>query len=240
VVLRAPGADAGRPGGAGSGEGAPTARPDGRRGWSRAAALAWLSGAIPLVWAGIRWFGDGLGANPIEEAIRLAGIATLLFLLASLAVTPLRRLTGRGRLIRARRPLGLLAFSYAVLHFLLYAGLDQTFELPFILEDVAERPYITVGFTALVLLLPLAVTSTRGWIRRLGRGWVRLHRLVYGAAGLGVLHFYWQAKADTRWAEVAVGVLVVLLAARLPGLRRRWSVSRRGRPAGAAPVPRGS
>ncbi len=150
----------------------------------------------------------------------MAGDWTLVFLLLSLSVTPLRRITGWNRIIKVRRLLGLFAFFYASLHFLVYLGLDQGFAWSFIVEDVMDRPFITVGFTALILLLPLALTSTRGWIRRLGKRWRRLHRLVYVAAGLGVVHFYWKVKADTFWPLVAGGILAVLLLARLPW--RRW------------------
>ena len=116
-----------------------------------------------------------------------------------------------------RRPIGLFAFSYVTMHFLWYAVVDQTLDFEFIIEDVTERRYIVVGFTAWILLIPLAITSTKGWIRRLKRNWRRLHRLVYVSAGLGVLHFYWQVKLDTYWPVVTAIVLGVLLL-----LRVRW------------------
>jgi len=179
-------------------------------------APVWLLGLGPLAWAAWGLMSDGLGANPIEAVLHVAGLWTLVFLLLGLAVSPIRRFTGWGRVIKLRRLLGLFAFFYASLHFLVYLGLDQGFAWSFILEDIIERPFITAGFAALVLLLPLALTSTRGWIRRLGRRWQLLHRLVYPAAGLGVLHFFWKVKADTFWPLVAAGVLAGLFLARVP------------------------
>ncbi|NNK32452.1 MAG: sulfoxide reductase heme-binding subunit YedZ [Xanthomonadales bacterium] len=159
--------------------------------------------------------GRSLGANPVEELIHRNGKWGLKFLLLTLAVTPLRRLTGFNWLLRFRRMLGLFAFFYISLHFLVYSGLDQRFDLGVILEDIADRPYITVGFAALLLLVPLALTSTRGMMRRLGGRWQKLHRLVYPAAILGVWHFYWQVKLDTLEALVYAIILAVLLGARL-------------------------
>jgi methionine sulfoxide reductase heme-binding subunit len=147
----------------------------------------------------------------------------------TLAVTPVRRITGWNRLAPLRRPLGLFAFFYAALHFLTYLVLDQFFAFRMIFEDIAKRPFITAGFGALLLLVPLAVTSTRGWIRRLGRDWTRLHRLVYVAAGLAVLHFYWKrsAKADVGEPLLFAGVLAALLAVRLVIAGGRWRRVRR-------------
>ena len=185
----------------------------------------WLLGLYPLARLGW-WLREGLiglGANPIERVLHHTGWWALVLLLVTLAVTPLRRITGRNELIRTRRPLGLFAFFYASLHFLVYLGLDQVFGWAYILEDVAERPFITVGFLAWLLLIPLAVTSTKGWIRRLGRRWTVLHRLVYAAAILGVVHFYWRVKADTRvpllFAAAFVGLMV---------LRMEWTARRGG------------
>jgi methionine sulfoxide reductase heme-binding subunit len=141
----------------------------------------------------------------------------------TLTITPARRLTGLNHLVRLRRPLGLFAFFYATLHLAIYVGLDQFFAWEFILEDVLERPFITVGFTAWLLLLPLAVTSTRGWIVRLGRSWVLLHKLIYLAAPLGVIHYFWRVRADTRAPLLFAATLLILLA-----LRIRWTrVARR-------------
>ena len=179
----------------------------------------WLLGLGPLVWTGYRLSADGLGANPIEALLHFAGRWTLILLLVGLSISPIRRLTGWNRIIKVRRLVGLFAFSYATLHLFIYLGVDQGFAWSFIWEDVAERPFITSGALSFVLLIPLAVTSTKGWIRRLGRRWQLLHRLVYPAAAFGALHFYWKVKADTLWPLVAVGVLAVLMAARFPWRR---------------------
>jgi len=181
-------------------------------------AVVWAFGVSPALWMGVGFFTDGLGANPVEALLHLAGRWTLIFLLLTLTVTPLRRLTGWNRVIRVRRLLGLFSFFYASLHLLIYLGLDQGFAWGFLVEDVTKRPFITVGFLSFLLLIPLAVTSTRGWIRRLGKRWQLLHRLVYVAAGLGVVHFYWKVKADTFWPMVAGGVLVTVLVLRAPGV----------------------
>ena len=164
--------------------------------------------------------GDRLGANPIEEITHRTGDWTIRLLLGALAVTPLRRLTGWNGVIRFRRTLGLLAFTYATIHFLTWVVLDQGLflqgdALGYVLDDVAKRPYITVGFTAFVLLVPLAVTSTRGWVRRLGRRWTALHRLVYVSAALGTLHYLWLVKGEQLAPVWYALVLVALLAVRL-------------------------
>jgi sulfoxide reductase heme-binding subunit YedZ len=158
-------------------------------------------------------------------------MTTLVLLLLTLAVTPVRRLSGWHPVISLRRPFGLFAFFYASVHFLIWAALDLGFRLDWVWGDIVERPYITVGFAAFLTLIPLAVTSTKGWIRRLGRRWGTLHRLVYLSAGLGVLHFYWLVKADVRLPLLLAGILLILLAARVPG----WvSQKRRHRTAGRA------
>jgi sulfoxide reductase heme-binding subunit YedZ len=180
----------------------------------------WVLGLGPLAWTGIRFATDNLGANPVEAVLHWSGRWGLILLLVGLAITPLRRLTGWNRVIKVRRTVGLFAFFYVSLHFLLYLGLDQGFAWSFILEDVTDRPFITSGFLGFLLLVPLAVTSTKGWIRRLGRRWQKLHRLVYVAAGLGVLHFYWKVKADTFWPLIAAVVLALLLLARVRRNRR--------------------
>ncbi len=177
-----------------------------------------MVGLAPAAWIGVRVLQDGLGANPIEELMHLLGGGALVLLLVTLAVTPVRRLTGYNRIIKSRRTLGLFAFTYASVHFLVYSVLDQGLAFKYIVEDVVDRPYITVGFLAFVLMIPLAVTSTKGWVRRLGKRWVTLHRLAYLSAALGVLHFYWRVKADTLWPLLAAGVLAVLL-----GLRVWWA-----------------
>jgi sulfoxide reductase heme-binding subunit YedZ len=165
--------------------------------------------------------GQTLGANPIEELMHRLGKWGLNFLLITLSVTPLRRLTGWNWLIRFRRMLGLFAFFYVLMHFSVYAGLDQRFALGPILEDIAERPFITIGMAALLLLLPLAVTSTNAMMRRLGRRWQKLHRLVYPIAILAAWHFYWQVKLDTLEPTIYAAILAGLLGFRLLEWRRR-------------------
>jgi len=182
-------------------------------------SVVWLLGLGPLFWIAVRFGTDSLGANPIEEILHWAGRWTLVLLLLTLAITPLRRLTGWHQIIKVRRLVGLFAFFYASLHLSIYLGLDQGFAWSFIVEDVLDRPFITSGMAAFILLVPLAVTSTKGWIRRLGKGWLKLHRLVYPAAALGALHFFWKVKADTFWPLVAVVILLVLFLARVPWKR---------------------
>ncbi len=178
---------------------------------------------LPLVFILLRAFevaGFGLGANPIEALLHELGRWGLKFLLLGLTITPLRRWTGWNWLLRFRRMLGLFAFFYIVLHFLTYAVLDQGLDIAIIVEDVIERPYITLGMTGLLLLIPLAVTSTKGMMRRLGKRWLKLHRLVYVIAIAGVWHFYWQVKLDTLDASLYALVLTVLLATRVYYARR--------------------
>ncbi len=179
-------------------------------------ALAFLAAFIPLgklIWLGVH---DGLGANPIEKIARTTGYWTLTFLLITLAATPLRQLFGWSWPLRWRRMFGLYAFFYACLHFLTYLVLDQFFDWPSIVKDIAKRPYITVGFPAFLLLIPLAVTSTQKMIQRLGaRRWKQLHSLIYIIAPAGVIHFWWLVKKDiTEPAEFAA-VLTVLLGFRV-------------------------
>lgn len=176
---------------------------------------------LPGAWLASDFLRDRLGANPIEEVLHRLGWWGLVFLILSLAVTPVRRLTGWNRLVRHRRFVGLVAFGYLTAHFLSYVVLDQFFAWSYILEDIVERPFIMSGFAAWLLLIPLAVTSTRRWIRRLGRRWVNLHRLVYVAGALGVLHYYWKVKADTREPLIFAMVLLVLLLLRTPMVRSR-------------------
>ncbi|UCC73209.1 MAG: sulfoxide reductase heme-binding subunit YedZ [Gemmatimonadota bacterium] len=179
---------------------------------------------VPLARIVVQALAGGLGGNPIEEMLHRTGWWTLAFLVLTLTVTPIRQLTGIGWLVKLRRMLGLYAFFYAILHFGIYVGVDQFFAWEFILEDIMDRPYITVGFTALLILAPLAVTSTKGMVKRLGgRRWVRLHRLVYVAAPLGVLHFLWLVKADVREPLIFGAIVAALLGYRVAAgrLRRR-------------------
>lgn len=179
--------------------------------------VACLLPALLLLWDA---FQQGLGANPVEEIIHRTGLWALRLLLLTLAITPLRRLTGWNELIRLRRMLGLYSFFYALLHFLTYSWLEHAFRLPLILQDVIEHPYVALGFTSFLLLVPLAATSTNGMMRRLGgRRWQRLHRLVYLCALGATLHYLWLVKADTRAPLVYLALLALLLGARLPLLR---------------------
>jgi len=165
-------------------------------------------------------FSGGLGANPIEFITRSTGTWTLVGLMVTLSITPLRRLSGWAGLIRYRRMLGLFTFFYVCLHFVTYIWLDQFFEPAAIVKDIIKRPFITVGFSAFVLLIPLAATSTRAMIRRLGRRWQQLHRLVYAIAILGVVHYLWLVKKDLTEPLIYGAVLTLLLLMRLP-----WGVT---------------
>ena len=190
--------------------------------------LACLTPALLLGWDA---FTGGLGVNPIEDITHRTGNWALRLLLATLAVTPIRRLAGWQHIIRFRRMLGLFAFFYATLHFSTYLVFDHFFDLLLIIEDVAERRYVTAGFLGFVLMIPLAVTSTRGWIRRLGRRWTSLHRLVYVSAAAGVVHFLWLVKIDLVEPLVYAAILAVLLGGRAA---HRYRGQARSATAGAA------
>ena len=179
-----------------------------------------LAPVFVLTWKG---FHDDLGANPIDVITRSTGKWTLTFLLITLSVTPLRKLTGLSWLISFRRMLGLFAFFYGSLHLTTYIWLDKFFNVHEMLHDIAKRRFITAGLTAWTLILPLALTSTAGWIRRLGgKRWQLLHRLIYVSAAAGVVHFIWLVKADLRRPLTYGAILAVLLAYRLAG----WLVAR--------------
>lgn len=182
---------------------------------SRGQWLAVALGLAPLAWLGVSALRGGLGANPVETIEHTTGDWTLRLLLATLAVTPARRAFGWPWLAPYRRTLGLLAFAYCTLHLGAYALVDLWGAWDTLLEDVLERPYVTAGLTGFLLLLPLAITSTRAWMRRLGRRWVVLHRLVYAAAVAGCLHYLWLVKADLLEPLVYSAILAVLLAMRV-------------------------
>jgi sulfoxide reductase heme-binding subunit YedZ len=166
--------------------------------------------------------GFDLGADPVRESLDELGKTAINLLLVTLTVTPLRQLTGNAHLLRLRRMLGVFAFAYAALHFLLYVGLFQSFIWSEILKDIAKRPFITVGFLALLLLIPLAATSTNRMMRRLGRRWQSLHRLIYLIAPLAVLHYWKMLKSDYREPLIYALILVTLLGWRvIRRLRRR-------------------
>ncbi len=174
--------------------------------------------ALALVVAALR---DDLGANPIETVTHVTGEWALRFLLVCLAATPIRRLTGWHDVVRLRRSAGLASFAYASAHLATWVGLDHFFAWADIVEDVFERPWVTVGSVAWLGMLPLAITSTRRWIRRLGRRWILLHRLVYVSAGCAILHYLWLVKADSTAPLVHGAILALLLALRWAPQRRR-------------------
>ena len=174
----------------------------------------------PLFWLLNQAYRGELGPNPIETITHTTGDWTLWLLLLSLAITPVRRLLGQPELIRFRRMLGLFSLFYAVLHLVTWAWLDKLLDTTEMWADVTQRRFITVGMLSLVLMIPLGITSTKGWIRRLGgRNWQRLHRLVYLAAIAGVVHYYWLVKSDVRKPLFYGAVLLVLLALRFVGGR---------------------
>jgi sulfoxide reductase heme-binding subunit YedZ len=187
-----------------------------RRGRFFIKSLVFLIALSPACWLAYAAFTENLGANPIQAITWETGVWTLRFVAITLLITPLRRLTGWNWLIKFRRMLGLFAFFYGTLHFFTWLWLDQFFDWNGMLKDVLKRPFITVGFTAFVLMIPLALTSTTGWIRRLGgKRWNRLHQLIYITAILGVTHYYWLVKADTQ-RPIRYGVIIgILLLSRL-------------------------
>lgn len=195
--------------------------------------LIWIAALTPLALmiAGVLQFANvHLGADPVREVLHRSGKTAINLLLITLAVTPLRQLLGWPHLLRLRRLLGLFAFFYAALHFFIYVSLDLRFALGALLQDLTKRPYITVGFSGLLILCALAATSTQKMMRRLGRRWQSLHRWVYGAGLLAVWHFWWQVKKDIREPLLYVGILTTLLAWRLWA---RWRLTSQSAPAKA-------
>ena len=200
----------------------------------------------PLAWLLWAFFTNHLSANPLSDVTNETGVWTLRFLCITLAITPLRRLTGWNAVIRMRRMIGLFAFFYGSLHLLTYVILDRFAGLDFpngivawttvrnlaasVAQDIYKRPFITIGFTTWMCMLPLAITSTAGWIRRLGgRGWQRLHRLVYAAGIAGVIHYWWLVKADISRPEIYAAIVSSLLGFRVwRSARQRLSISHRG------------
>lgn len=195
--------------------------------------LIWCAALYPLgllAWQ-IVFDPIALGANPAETILHVTGDWTLRFLLITLAITPLRRITMIGGLIRFRRLLGLFAFFYGVLHLAAYIGFDRFFVLSEIGADIIKRPFITVGFAALLLMTPLAITSTRNWVMRLGGArWQKLHRLVYAVAVLGVLHYWWLVKRDITEPLIYALILAVLLGYRVIATARKTSARGSGSP----------
>jgi len=192
-------------------------------------AAAWALGIVPLLTL-VKWVVQGkLGANPVEFVEHYLGDWTLRLLLITLAMTPLRMLTRLTEPVRVRRILGLWAFAFLCLHFSMYLIFDLGFSLSQLSEDLMKRTYITLGFAAWLMLVPLAVTSTTGWQRRLKRRWITVHRFIYLAALLGSIHYLWLVKADTRQPLIYLSILLGLLAFRLPW--SRWAHAPPGRAA---------
>ncbi len=172
---------------------------------------------VPLAFFSYDVITERLSADPVKDATLFTGDWVLRFLMITLLITPLRRFTGWSRLLRLRRMLGLYAFFYAFLHFLVWFWLDRELQLGDVTEDILKRPYITVGFSAFLMLIPLAITSNKFSIRRLKQRWQKLHKLVYLISGLGVLHFLWLVKADVQEPIIYAVILIVLL-----GVRAWW------------------
>lgn len=177
-------------------------------------AAIFLASLLPLARAAYIVL-SGIAVNPVEFITRSTGTWTLVFLMITLTITPLRKLTGWNVLIKLRRELGLFAFFYVCLHFTTYIWLDQSFDLAHVLKDIYKRPFITVGFAAFLLLIPLTLTSTDAMMRRLKRNWIRLHYAIYPIAVLGVLHYFWLVKRDLTQPIIYALVLALLLGYRL-------------------------
>lgn len=197
--------------------------------------VVFLAAFSPFLWLVFRGFTERLSANPLEDLTLTTGIWALRFLLVTLAVTPIRRITGWHRIIQYRRMFGLFAFFYASVHLLIYIVFDQAMAFRYILPDLVKRPYITAGMTAFLLMVPLAVTSTKGWIRRLGRRWQVLHRLVYFSAFAACLHFIWKVKVVIGEPVYYAAILATLL-----GFRLMWHFRSTARPVTGARVPTAS
>lgn len=200
--------------------------------------LVHLGGLAPLALLAWDAFTGNLTVNPIQYLTQRTGYAAIILLIASLVCTPLSVVSGWKRVLALRRPLGLYGFLYAVLHMLMFTTLDFGLNIPLIVQEVAEKRYILVGTSALLLLVPLALTSTKGWQRRLGRSWKRLHRLVYLAAPLALVHYAWAQKSDIRQPLILGALVAVALILRLPAVRRRIEAWRRA--SGEVPAVDGS
>jgi len=178
-------------------------------------SIVFLLALLPLLLLIRGFFTNDLTANPVEYLLRQTGYWGLVLLFLSLAVTPARRLFRWKKIVSLRRMLGLFSFTYIGLHFLIYLFLDRELYWDEIIPDIVKRPYITIGFSAFLAMIPLAVTSTKGWMKRLGKGWQKLHRLTYVIAVAGVVHFWWQVKADIRQPALFAVILLILFALRL-------------------------
>ena len=180
-----------------------------------------LLAMLPFSLLLLRGWNNDLGANPIETITDFTGIWTLRFLVITLAISPLRKFTGQAVLIHFRRMAGLFTFFYACMHFLTYIWLDQYFDWPFIIKDIAEHPYVVVGFTTFLILFSLAVTSPRFMVRNMGKHWKKLHRLIYPAAFLASFHFIWLVKSDIREPLLYLALFSVLMLLRLPSVEKK-------------------
>ncbi len=178
-------------------------------------SIVFLLALLPLLLLIRGFFTNDLTANPVEYLLRQTGYWGLVLLLLALAVTPARRLFRWKKIVSLRRMLGLFSFAYIGLHFLIYLFLDRELYWDEIIPDIVKRPYITIGFSAFLAMIPLAVTSTKGWMKRLGKSWQKLHRLTYAVAVAGVVHFWWQVKADIRQPALFAVILLILFALRL-------------------------
>src|SRR5579872_2015032 len=187
--------------------------------WTKGVAFALC--LLPLAWLCWRAYRQDLTANPIEYITHFTGDWTIRFLLITLSITPLRKLLNQPQLVRFRRMFGLFAFFYGSLHLMTWLGLDKFFDLSEMWKDVVKRRFITAGMTGLLLMIPLAITSTAGWVRRLGFvRWQQLHRLVYFSALAGVIHYYWLVKSDIRLPVMYAAILALLMLYRLVGWLR--------------------
>jgi len=193
-----------------------------------ARAFVWLLCLLPAVLLYIEFRTSGLGANPIEKITLFTGNWTLRLLLVTLAITPLRRALNLPELILLRRTLGLFAFFYGCLHFTTWIWLDRFFDWNEMWTDLTKRKFIIAGMVAFVAVVPLALTSTNWWIRKLGRNWQRLHRLVYLSAAAGVVHYWWKVKSDIRLPLLYAAILLLLLAARLIWRKRQGGALKPG------------
>lgn len=191
--------------------------------------LTHIGALIPLAWLAFDYWADSLSVNWIQDITLRTGKPALVLLVLSLACTPLNIVLGIRNIIPARKWLGLYGFGYAAVHFLIFIGVDYAFDWAFIWEDVGTKLYVIVGFAALLILIPLAITSTKGWMRRLGKRWKKLHQLVYIAGILAVFHYVWVVKSDYR-EPIAWGILLgFFLVVRIPKVRKQIANWRPGR-----------
>jgi sulfoxide reductase heme-binding subunit YedZ len=190
---------------------------------NRLLILTHLGALLPLGWLVFDWLTDNLSVNPIQDITLRTGKTALILLILSLATTPLNTVFGLREALPLRKWLGLYAFFYVSLHFLIFIGLDYGFDLTLLREAIFEKRFTLVGFAAGVVLLPLAFTSTRGWMKRLGKNWKRLHRLAYLAGALAIVHYIWLVKSDIREPLVYGAILALLLLVRIPVVRKKVS-----------------